>query len=132
LEVGVFYSTVQGNPAHDGEVSIALTRNGRAETIYSDPEDRNPFFLEIAWSSDSRVFGVWEIDGLTRNLLFGYDVIDNRQVSETLTKKLIRESLIKRFNLSQRAEDPRVDPLQWVREASSTGDIPSLWPGISK
>ena len=70
MEVEVFYKTVRGNPAHDGQISITLARNGAKKTIYSDDEDRNPFFVDIGWSADSRVVSVWELDGLTREISF--------------------------------------------------------------
>ena len=132
MEVEVFYKTVRGNPAHDGQISITLARNGAKKTIYSDDEDRNPFFVDIGWSADSRVVSVWELDGLTREIFWGYDVRENRQINENVTiEKVVRESLTKRFNLWEKRRDARFDPVRWTREAVTDNEIPVLWPGIA-
>jgi hypothetical protein len=129
-EAIVRYLAVRGNPAHDGRIRVNLASGWISRTVYANFEDRRPAIVEIAWSEDSKVFGVIEFDWIEGPLWFAYNVQEGRQIDSKLIENELRKKLIRRFGLEPAiSKDSSFDPVDWIEEQYRFVATPTL-PGL--
>jgi hypothetical protein len=103
----------------DASVSISLRpRAGPERTVYTETRDRVPGVVEVYWSPDSKIVGVFVCDPVANNLTFAYDVASNQPLPVNKVVDAVRANVRRRYSLAEADLTKHGnDPLNWACNA---------------
>ena len=102
------------------QLRIFLEDGFQTHTLFSDWGEFYTAFLQIYWSPDSRICGLWIVGAGYKALLLAFDADSGNQIDPRAIRDPLRAAIIERYKLQNRiTSDPKFDPFAWsiTREA---------------
>ena len=96
-------------------LKIYIEEGFRSRTMITGSGEWYTGFLQMYWSPDSKICGVWLVaNGSINGILYGFDSSTARQVNTSMVRDNIGRSIIEKYKLQNKVRaDPAFDPFAW-------------------
>jgi hypothetical protein len=103
------------------QLRVFLENRGASSTVFSDGGEWLIRFVQIYWSPDSKICGVYVL-GWSSAVTLAFDAKSGSQIDPAFVRDKIKSGIIEKYKLQSRAKmEPSFDAFAWTgtREAES-------------